>query len=207
MARDNDIGSKRTEPKGAELNSADFVAKIKNRDRNSIELVVRTYTEQIYRAALGLGFEASSAEEITQSVWVTFFDVVANFKGQSHVRTFIFGILYNKASEMRREKAKLQLSDPIEETLEKRFTERGEWAKPPISPEDFLSATQTMSIIEKCLEALPLTQRMAFTLKEVDEENTPDICNILGVTITNLGVLLYRARNRLRECIEGKTDA
>ncbi|PIP95766.1 MAG: RNA polymerase subunit sigma, partial [Bdellovibrio sp. CG22_combo_CG10-13_8_21_14_all_39_27] len=31
-----------------------------------------------------------------------------------------------------------------------------------------------------------------------------DICKILDVTTTNLGVLLYRAKNRLRECVETK---
>ena len=30
------------------------------------------------------------------------------------------------------------------------------------------------------------------------------MCKILDVTRTNLGVLLYRARNRLRECLESK---
>ena len=30
------------------------------------------------------------------------------------------------------------------------------------------------------------------------------ICKILDVTHTNLGVLLYRVRNRLRECLEAR---
>ena len=34
--------------------------------------------------------------------------------------------------------------------------------------------------------------------------DTDDICKILEVTRTNIGVLLYRARNRLRECLETK---
>ncbi len=187
-----------------DLNSADFIEKVRNHDNQAVELVVRTYTEQIYRAALGLGFQSSTAEEIVQSVWVTFFDVIANFKGRSHIRTFIFGILYNKAAEMRREQTKLQAFDPIEDIVEDRFSKDGKWVRPPINPEEFLNATQVMAMIEKCLDALPTTQRLAFTLKEVEEEKTPDICNILGVTVTNLGVLLYRARNHLRECIEGK---
>jgi RNA polymerase sigma-70 factor (ECF subfamily) len=187
------------------LSSPEFIAKLKGRDRGAIELIVRSYTEQIYRACLGLGFDANGAQELTQSVWVTFFDVICNFQAKSHVRTFVFGILYNKASELRRDHAKVETSDAIEEIVDKRFSETGEWIKPPVNPEAFLGAAQTLSIIEKCLEQLPTAQRMAFTMKEVEEEETPEICNILGVTVTNLGVLLYRARNRLRECIEGKT--
>ena len=30
------------------------------------------------------------------------------------------------------------------------------------------------------------------------------ICKILNITHTNLGVIIYRVRNRLRECLEAK---
>jgi len=33
---------------------------------------------------------------------------------------------------------------------------------------------------------------------------TEEICKILDVTRTNLGVMLFRSRNRLRECLEQK---
>ena len=59
-------------------------------------------------------------------------------------------------------------------------------------------------MIEGCMELLPDAQRFAFVLREVEELSTGEICKILGVTRTNLGVMLYRARNRLRECLESK---
>ncbi len=45
---------------------------------------------------------------------------------------------------------------------------------------------------------------MAFVLREVEELGTEEICKILDVTRTNLGVLLHRVRMRLRECLETK---
>lgn len=181
-----------------------FIERMKNREESAIESVVRAYTDHLYKGALGLGFDTNMAKEVVQSVWVTFYDVVPNFQAKSHVRTFLFGILYNKASEYRREQKKADNHDPIDDIVEARFDENGKWAQPPIDPEKFMVATETMELIEKCLEGLPLNQRMAFCLKEIDEHGSSDICKILNVTVTNLGVLLYRARNRLRECIEGK---
>jgi RNA polymerase sigma-70 factor (ECF subfamily) len=90
--------------------------------------------------------------------------------------------------------------------MNSRFAADGHWAKPPIDPEQFMESTETMELIQKCIDELPLKQRMAFCLKEIDDHGSSDICSILGVTVTNLGVLLYRARNRLRECIEGKAS-
>ena len=43
---------------------------------------------------------------------------------------------------------------------------------------------------------------MAFVLREVEELTTEEICNVLEITPTNLGVMMYRVRNRLRECLE-----
>lgn len=85
------------------FNAPEFITRLKAQEHTAITLIVKTYTEHLYRTALGLGFNRLDAQEITQAVWVTFFDIIAKFKEKSHVRTFLFGILYNKASELRRE--------------------------------------------------------------------------------------------------------
>ena len=41
-------------------------------------------------------------------------------------------------------------------------------------------------------------------MKVVEGRETEEVCKILAVTSTNLGVLLFRARNKLRECLEKK---
>jgi RNA polymerase sigma-70 factor, ECF subfamily len=191
--------------KSKSFTSEEFLNQLRARDHAAVTAIVRAYTEQLLRTSHGLGFDQNSAQELVQSVWVTFFDVLSKFQGRSHIRTFIFGILYNKASEIRREQRRVDSNDPIEDVLETRFDSVGHWIKPPISPEEFLIGAQTMDLISKCLNSLPLNQRMAFSLKEVEDYETPEICKILDITVTHLGVLLYRARNRLRECVEGKT--
>ena len=47
-------------------------------------------------------------------------------------------------------------------------------------------------------------RRMAFVLREIEGMDTEEIRKLLEVTRTNLGVLLHRVRNRLRECLEAK---
>lgn len=187
-----------------QIGSEAFLAHIQSRNSRTVEFLVKEYTEALYRGALGLGFDASHAEELVQSVWVTFFEVAPKFQGRSHVRTFVFGILYNKASELRRAGKRMDDNDSIEKVMDSRFAADGHWVNPPIDPHQFMESLETFALIQKCLDRLPLNQRMAFCLKEIDDHGSNDICKILGVTPTNLGVLLYRAKNRLRECIEGK---
>ncbi|MBN20903.1 MAG: hypothetical protein CL678_06390 [Bdellovibrionaceae bacterium] len=179
-----------------------FIEDLTQKKEAAIEQVIRTYTQQLYRASLGMGFNENEAKELTQNTWSTFYDVISRFEGRSHIRTFIFGILYNKANEMRRDLAKQRQNDPIEEVMEHRFDESGHWISAPISPDEMIDAIETKNQIENCIEKLPKAQRLAFYLKEFEDLATQEICKILEVTHTNLGVLLYRARNRLRECLE-----
>ena len=43
----------------------------------------------------------------------------------------------------------------------------------------------------------------AFALRELEGLGTEELCNVLGVTATNLWVILHRARMGLRRCLEG----
>lgn len=181
--------------------SSHFLDLLRSRDHQSVTALVHAYTGQLLRASLGLGFDKNTSKELVQSVWVTFFEVISDFRGQSHIRTFIFGILYNKASELRRDQRR---HDPVQsatEVIDSRFDSTGHWTKAPMSPEDAFLGTETLDEIQRCLDLLPLNQRMAFVMKEVEERKSTEISKILGITITNLGVLLYRARKHLKECL------
>ena len=170
----------------------------------AIEDLVNDYTDALLKGALALGFTLDQARELIQSVWLTFIEVRDKFEGRSHIRTFLFGILYNKAKEKRRHDHKLLPDEKIDELVESYFDESGRWLKPPVDPERFLQASQTMKLIEECIDKLPLNQRMAFCMREIDEYGSDDICKIMNLTVTNLGVILFRAKARLRECIEFK---
>jgi RNA polymerase sigma-70 factor (ECF subfamily) len=41
-------------------------------------------------------------------------------------------------------------------------------------------------------------------MREINGLDTDELTRVLSVSVTNLGVMLHRARNRLRECLEAK---
>lgn len=189
-------------PRRKDFSGSDTVARIQGRDAVLIESLVHAYTRHLYNACLGMGFDPHAAGELAQDVWITFYEKAPGFEGRSHVRTWLFGILHNKALERRRQRSHLDLDEITERQVDERFDGAGSWRSPPVSPEQFVLALETEKLLERCLDNLSENQRMAFVLKEVEEFTSKDICNVLGVTLTNLGALLFRARNRLRECIE-----
>jgi RNA polymerase sigma-70 factor (ECF subfamily) len=187
-----------------ETRHPDLVARIRAGDREAIADVVKTYLPQILRAARSSGLGQQRADEVTQETFKTFVESAHRFEGRSHVRTWLFGILYRKIAEERRDLARAQRNDPIDETFDDRFDAKGRWRDAPRRPDVELESKETLRQIEECLEQAPVRQRMAFLLREVEGLSTTEICKIVGVTVTNLGVMLHRARNRLRECLETK---
>ncbi|MEE8139084.1 MAG: sigma-70 family RNA polymerase sigma factor [Thermoanaerobaculia bacterium] len=182
----------------------DLVARIRASDSKAIESVVNTYLNQILRAARGAGLDAHQAEEVTQETFTTFIETAHRFEGRSTVRTWLFGILYRKIQEARRGFARDGKMDDIDEVFESRFADDGSWSRPPRAADVDLQNKELRRDISGCLDAAPERQRMAFMLREVDGLDTKEICKILDVSATNLGVMLFRIRNRLRECLEAK---
>ena len=101
----------------------DFPARIRERDAEAIQLVVRLYLGQIFRAALGAGLDAQRAEDVAQSTFTTFIETAQRFEGRSHVRTWLFGILYKKVAEARRAAGRDLQTDDIDQVVEQRGRE------------------------------------------------------------------------------------
>ncbi len=180
-------------------------AAIRRRDPAALREVVEEYLPQVMRAARGAGLPRDEAEDVTQETFATFLEIASRFEGRSHVRTFLFGILYRKVSERRRALGRERRHDPIDDVMESRFDAAGRWTRPPAAADALLRADEVRRALADCLAASPENQRLAFHLREVEGLPTAEICKILDVTATNLGVMLYRLRNRTRECLEAKS--
>jgi len=188
----------------AEPTEESLLSDIRARKPAAIAQAVRAHAGDLLRAALGMGLPEADAEELVQGVFTTFLEAAPRFEGRSTVRTFLFGILYRKALEAGRKKSRELATDPTDEVFDGRFNWWGHWSRGPRGPEDEADVKEIAGLLAECLNGLPDQQRAAFQLKEVDQEESGSVCNILGVESTHLRVLLFRARNRLRECLEGK---
>ncbi len=158
------------------VDQPDFAARIRRSDPEAIQLVVRLYLGQIFRAALGAGLDAQRAEDVAQSTFTTFIETAQRFEGRSHVRTWLFGILYKKVAEARRAAGRDLQTDDIDQVVEQRFKTGGSWMQPPRPIDEQLYDTEVRQGIEECLEAVPGQQRMAFVLREVQGFATEEIC-------------------------------
>ena len=187
------------------LAGTDLAAAVRERDPAALRGIVEDYLPQVLRAARGAGLSPQDAEDVTQETFITFLEIAPRFEGRSHVRTFLFGILYRKIAEARRSFTRERRHDPIDETIESRFRSDGSWARPPAAADALVRLEEIRRFLAECLEISPTAQRLAFYLQEVEGLPRQEICKVLEVTATNLDVMLHRLRNRTRECLEAKS--
>ena len=112
--------------------------------------------------------------------------------------------MYKQIAAARRVLRREQETDNIDDIFEQRFDAAGSWIRAARLVDADIYDAEVRQGIDGCLDQVPTKQRMAFVLREIEGMETDETCKILDVTRTNLGVLLHRVRNRLRECLEAR---
>jgi RNA polymerase sigma-70 factor (ECF subfamily) len=167
--------------------------------------------DMLYRFASYLLKDHDLAEEIVQETFLAALKSKDAFKGQSSEKTWLFSILKHKiVDHIRRKKFKELNMDPedLGKTIDAFLNEKERWQVFPVhwnpnpNPNEAQEFKELLNVFYKCLAELPERHRKVFVYRELDGLSTKEICNMLGVTTTNLSVMLYRARMLLRRCIE-----
>jgi RNA polymerase sigma-70 factor, ECF subfamily len=178
--------------------------------------------DYLYRYALVRLRDQSLAEDAVQEALVAALRSPGSFGGRASERTWLVGILKHKIVDHFRRTARETPLDPDEgREIEPNhlFMQTGEWvghwvaaAEPeksylgPIdwksTPEDLVMRDEFWMIFDGCLKPVPHRLASAFTLREIDGLSSEEICDILGVSVKNLWVMLHRARAHLRNCLE-----
>lgn len=170
---------------------------------------VNRHGDALYRFALARLRNADLAENAVQETFVAALRARESFRGSSSERTWLIGILKRKVIDHFRKSARerpLGERDGGPDPHADLFDERGHW-KTDLSdwgdkPDQAVQQGQFWRVLQACLDEIPERQARAFLLREVDGLEADELCKLLGVTETNLWVILHRARGRLRRCLD-----
>ncbi|MFC4522789.1 sigma-70 family RNA polymerase sigma factor [Cupriavidus pinatubonensis] len=155
------------------------------------------------------------AEDAVSDTLLAALEHPERFAGQSALKTYLVGILKHKIIDLlrsgRREVRLALATDEDGETQSEQdafdalFTRNGHYQDMPSdwgSPDRTLERREFFEILQACVDRLPAKTARVFMMREWLELETEEICQDLQVSATNVWVILYRARMRLRECLE-----
>jgi len=141
-----------------------------------------------FRTALGIVRDASLAADVTQEAYAAAFARRDRFRGDAPGEAWLHRIVVNAAlTALRRRR-------PVVRDLELMLASRPER----------VSHADRLALLDALGQLAP-RQRAAVVLRYYHDYDYETIARILGTTSTNVGAMLSRARDRLREELDGPT--
>lgn len=174
---------------------------------------VDRYSDYLFRYAYSRLRDQNAAEEVVQETFLSGVRYSEQFSGRGTERSWLLGILKRKLIDFIRRRNKHAASSPYEDETDltsQLFDAGGSW-KPgginwSIGPGHQIEMSELMGVVKGCLKTLPQSQADVFTLCVIEEMESADICEQLGISSSNFWVRMHRARLGLATCVNKKWE-
>lgn len=165
----------------------------------AFEELVRRYEGRIYNLGLRMLHSREDAEDLLQKTFMSVFENMKHFRGDSKVSTWIFRIATNHAlMKLRNEKGTIVQSifTPVI-PREKQINLLMGNLEADVS--ESYEKKELLEQLEKAVKDMPEIYRLVFILKDVEEFSNKEIAEMLDLSVPAVKSRVLRARLYLRE--------
>ncbi len=182
-----------------------LIAALQAGDQSAYEKLIVRFQNPVYNLAYRLLNDQADACDVVQEVFLKVFRNVANFRGSSSLRTWVYRIAVNESYNRRRwlfrhRRGETGLDETFEdnETRERALTDSGE------TPFDFTMNREAQLLLEEALESINPVFRSALVLREIEDLPYEEIAEILEVSIGTVKSRILRGREALRKALSAR---
>ena len=170
---------------------------------------VTAHGDSLFAYAMSRLHDKETAEEVVQEAFLAALRNISQYRSSGSEGAWLMGILKRKVIDQLRQSAKQPLTlDAEDSVVAGLFDDNGNWSAAAQTSNvfslDAIEREEFRQIFAKCLEGLPDNQSAVFVLREVQQQTGEEVCKVLGISASNLWVLMHRARIRLSECIKSR---
>ncbi len=145
------------------------------------------YFPFVWRCLKGLGIPPASCADAAQEVFIVVHRRCADFEGRSSVRTWLYGIVRNVASNHRRTGARRR-TEPLDFELASRAP----------GPLEAAQNAEAAAFVERFAENLDEKKRDVFLLAMLEEMSMPEVAETLGIPLNTAYTRLRLVRKELK---------
>ncbi len=161
---------------------------------SSFSILIDRYKDGIFNLAFRICGNREDAEEITQDTFLKAFRSLSGFRKDSSFGTWLYRIAFNTTlTNMRKRTNQPGYLDEMSD-----FVHMDIWDGSDKSDHE----ERSKEIVNTALKSLSGEERAIITLFYFDEKMTEEIADITGLSISNVKVKLFRARNKMKIVIE-----
>ena len=167
-----------------------------------INSCVALYTKDLYAWAYYKTGNKSLSEDLVQDTFLAAIKSQKNFKGDSEIKTWLFGILKNKIADYFRKASNKIPTQTI-------FFDGDNWQEKEIPStwnisenNELLDDLAFKNTLNDCINKLPAVWSSVIRMKFIDDRKTEIICNENGISQNNYWQIIHRSKLQLRKCLE-----
>jgi len=173
-----------------------LIAEILAGSQQHFEMLYESYFPRVYRFALKRLNDPAEAEDVAQEVFLTVFNALESFEGNSTLLVWIFGVTRNVVNRRFR-KARPRIDSLDDERV-------GDVPAAMVSVERVVDARRALERCERVIaDDLTPLQRRIFHLKHLRRQPIRAIAAALGKSEDAIKANLYRMRRSITAGVEG----
>lgn len=180
-------------------NEAALLRALRTGEEPAFERLVRQYGGQMLAVARRFLRCEQDAADAVQEAFVSAFRSIQGFAGNSKIGTWLHRIVVNAClMKLRSDKSRPTASI---ESLLPTFDETGHHSQRVAAwhaPSDRLESAELRLMVRRCIDDLPEPYRVVLLLRDIEELNTQETAERLGISEAAVKVRLHRARQALR---------
>jgi RNA polymerase sigma-70 factor (ECF subfamily) len=173
-----------------ESTTARLVARLQAGDVAALGELYDEHAKALTCFARRLVGDAHQAEDLVQEVFLAVPGAIRRFQGAASLRTFLISIAVNNARHHVRAAARRRSATD-------RFAREPDM--PSDTPEHDLARERLALALSHALDTLPIEQRVAFVLCEVEERTSREVATIVGAPEATVRTRLFHAKKKLRD--------
>jgi RNA polymerase sigma-70 factor (ECF subfamily) len=183
-----------------------LVDRARTGDMLACAALMRRYNQRLYRAIRSVLKTGSDVEDTMQDTYLAVLRNLDQFEGRAPFGTWLLKIGTNAAlARMRQRMRVMQLDDlPDVDDLGALGDPDADAAR---TPEQHVSHSEMVSIVEEAVDRLPFDYRQVFMLRMIEGLDTTEAAEVLGLGEDAVRQRLHRAREMLQAAIEDEVGS
>jgi RNA polymerase sigma-70 factor (ECF subfamily) len=177
--------------------SQDIINRSRAGDQAAFATLVRGYYPVAYALAVRILCDEMEAEDVAQEAFIRVWRNLDRFDPETRFTTWLYRIVTNLSLDRIRSRRRRgdRIADHREDDPPSELVETS-------TPESIASNNDLAQIILRLAGNLPETQRIVFTLRDVQDLPIETVSAITGLSSESIRTNLHYARRRIRERLE-----
>jgi RNA polymerase sigma factor (sigma-70 family) len=179
-----------------DLSDLEIIESVRNGNHSDYSLLIDRYKNKAFSMLNRMLRNEMDAEEVLQDSFLRGFNGLKNFKNEAKFSTWFYRIVYNTALtrlSAKRRKIENEMSS-IDDQIELK------------SDYDFETSEKAdlSKFINEVIKQLPPKYAAVINLYYMDGISCEEISEVMGITVSNVKVILHRSRNALKDLLISK---